>query len=169
MSEQTNLTSGFETYRHPADTAFFTYNEQDTEGRVDLHASDLPSKEEGLRRAREKIAATFGGERPNEPTPQFKIVEVGSHLADLRALKRKMAEGGSDENFAFREVPAAFDRRTLRTLENDLLNGESEESRRLRAANDEFQRNAAQMDQASRPQQTVQTDMMGYELTNTGK
>lgn len=169
MSEQTNLTSGFETYRHPTDTTFFTYNEKDAERRVDLHASDLPSKEEGLRRAREKIAATFGGERPNEPTPQFQIVEVGSHLADLRALKRRMTEGGSDENFAFREVPAAFDRRTLRNLEDNLLSGESEESRRLREANDEFQRNAAQMDQANRPQQSAQTDMMGYELTNTGR
>jgi hypothetical protein len=168
MSEQSNPVSSFEAYRHPADTTFFSYNEEE---RVDLRASKLPSKEEGLRQARERIAATFGGERPNEPTPQFQIVEVGSRLADLRGLKRRVAEGGSDENFAFREVPSAFDRRTPRTLEDDILSGEDDASRRLREANDEFQRQAAQMDQSRQPQsqQATQTDMMGYELTNSGR
>jgi hypothetical protein len=169
MSEQSHRS--FDAYHYPSDTTFIRSGDIIN---IQGVGSELPTKEEGLARARQTIEAAFGGERPHTPTAQYEIATIGFHVGDLRGAKRNEVAVGDEQTFAFRPVPAGFDRRTLRTLEDDLLSGDSEEARQLREANELFQRNSAQMEQDSRqqsqfPQQPTQTDMMGYELTNAGK
>lgn len=84
------------------------------ETKLDFHASDLQSVEEGLRAARAAIDAQLSHEQPPRPTAQQELTEMGRHLADFRAWSIEPVEGGRESARSFRTTLADFEQATPR-------------------------------------------------------
>jgi len=132
--------------------------------RIDLHKSNLQSAKKGrefARAARAAIDAQLNLERPPQPIPQQEVAEVGMHLADIRAWEMELSEGEGEQARSFRKIAVRFEQKAREA--DDFMKWEAQMQQESQEADESVRR------EEEFPRGLSDTDINGYELTNSGR